>query len=67
MAAVFEVDVEEIKEDCSPETIENWDSLRQMQLVVALEKEMNIEFEDEEIEKLENFQSILQILSTKVS
>ena len=58
MAAVFEMPVEEISENSSPHEIEAWDSLKHMNLVLALEDEFNILFEDHEVQSLVSFKII---------
>ena len=40
-------DAEEINEESSPDTIESWDSLRHMNIVIALEEEFNVQFDTE--------------------
>ncbi len=51
-ADVFGVPVETILPESSPETIETWDSLQHLTLVLALEQEFQVQFEPEEIETL---------------
>jgi len=58
MSDVFDIDIESINNDSSPDNIENWDSLKHMNLIVALEEDFNIEFDDKDIENLLNFQLI---------
>jgi len=58
MAAVFETDANSISEDASPDTIEIWDSLHHMNLVVALEEEFGVIFDDEQIGNLLNYKLI---------
>jgi acyl carrier protein len=58
MSDVFNVDVGSINNDSSPDNIENWDSLKHMNLIVALEEHFDIEFDDDDIENLLNFQLI---------
>ena len=41
MSAVFEIPIESINQKSSPETIESWDSLKHMNLIVAIEEEFN--------------------------
>ena len=65
MAAVFEVPVDEITDESSPDNIESWDSLKHMNLVLALEEEFNIGFEDDEIVEMMNYALIRLILSKK--
>jgi acyl carrier protein len=62
MSSVFHVPVEKIKDDASPDTIESWDSLKHMNLIVALEEEFRTEFNDNEILEMMNYQFILHIL-----
>ena len=63
MTSVFGIDLSEINHDSSPDSIENWDSLSHMNLVVSLEEKFNIEFEVEEISKMMNLKSIMLIVS----
>ena len=69
MSSVFDVRVELINDDASPETIENWDSLRHMNLVTVLEEEFDIRFNDEQITEMMNLDLIIytvnEILGTK--
>lgn len=52
MSAVFGIKSEDISNEASTETVENWDSLNHMNLIVALEEEFSIRFSDDEIIKL---------------
>lgn len=65
MSIVFGIDSSEINNETSPDSIDKWDSLSHMNLIVALEEEFNIEFEVEEISELMNIKSILEIISKK--
>lgn len=58
MAAVFEMPVEMITENSSTDNIEVWDSLRQMNLILALEEEFGITLPDEEVGNLVNFKIV---------
>ena len=55
MAAVFGISIEDINEESSPDSIDNWDSLNLMNLAVSLEEEFDIEFDDDEIAEMLNF------------
>lgn len=59
MSLVFEVPIEEINENASPDIIKSWDSLKHMNLVIALEEEFDCEFTDSEAVELLNFKLIL--------
>jgi acyl carrier protein len=63
MATVFEIEVDSITDDASPDTIEIWDSLHHMNLVVALEEEFGVAFDDEQIGELLNFKLIKLAIS----
>jgi acyl carrier protein len=58
MASVFDISKEDVKDDTSPDTIELWDSLKHMNLIVALEEEFEIEFSDDDISNIMNYQLI---------
>jgi acyl carrier protein len=62
MAAVFEIPVEMITDDSSTDNIEVWDSLRHMNLILALEEEFGITLPDEEVGNLVNFKIISLIV-----
>ena len=58
MSQVLGVDPGNIVADSSPATIERWDSLKHMQLIMALEDELGIQFPDEAIPELLSFEAI---------
>ena len=63
MSAVFEISIDQISEDSSPDTIESWDSLKHMNLVIALEEEFDCQFSDSEILDLLSYKLIMTILN----
>tara|TARA_B100000315_G_C14105464_1_gene375738 strand:- start:62 stop:304 length:243 start_codon:yes stop_codon:yes gene_type:complete len=63
MSAVFEIPEGIIQDDSSPDTIESWDSLKHMNLIIALEEEFDYKFSDSETIELLNFKLISTILS----
>ena len=67
LASVLNVDVGEITEDTSQDTLDVWDSLKQMDLVVALEDEFKMSFSQEQIIEMMTFSVVLQIVSEAVS
>ncbi|MDT0685259.1 phosphopantetheine-binding protein [Autumnicola psychrophila] len=58
MSLVFEVPTTEITDDTNPDDLDNWDSIGTINLITALEDEFDIEFEEEEILEMLNFQLI---------
>ena len=65
MSAVFNIPEKQIKYDSSPDTIESWDSLKHMNLIVALEQEFKVELTDDEILDMMNYKSIESIIIRK--
>lgn len=55
---VLGVPAASIGDDASPKTIESWDSLRQMSLIVALEAEFDLLFDDAVVTSLQSFGAI---------
>ena len=66
MASVFEVSEKEINEETSPDSLDNWDSMRQLNLVSALEEEFDVEFDDEEISEMLSYKLVRLILNDKL-
>jgi acyl carrier protein len=63
MAATFGVDSHSIDDEASPGNVEAWDSLRHMNLVLALEDEFGVRFPEEQIDQLISFRLIHLTLS----
>lgn len=62
MSFVFEVPVSELNEESSQDTIESWDSVKHLNLIVALEEEFGIEIPIEEVGNLISFKLIRLIV-----
>jgi acyl carrier protein len=52
MSAILGIDASGIASDASSATIAEWDSVRHLQLMLALEEEFNIELETDELVSL---------------
>lgn len=66
MALVFDVEQNAINDDTSPDDLDNWDSIGTINLITALEDEFDIEFEDEDILEMLNFQLIKITIEEKI-
>ena len=62
MASVLEVDVSQISDDSSMDTISTWDSLRQMNLVLALEESFSVSIPDEDAANATSYKLIIMVL-----
>lgn len=64
-ADIFQVAARRITQESSPDTIESWDSLQHLNLILALEQSFSLEFQPEEIERMTSIGAILAILEEK--
>ncbi len=63
MRKVFEQ--KEIKDNVTQLNNENWDSLRHLNLIVAIEEEFEISLEPDEIEVMTSLAKIVEIVDSK--
>jgi acyl carrier protein len=63
LASVLEVPVEEIPEDASTDTIEAWDSLAHMNLILAVEDAFGVTIPDEEAADLTSIPLLRLVVS----
>jgi len=63
LSQIMGIPVQDIREDSSPDTIAEWDSLKHMRLVLALEEEFSVRFSDETIVGMLNVSDILKAVS----
>jgi acyl carrier protein len=66
MASVFEIKITEILDNASSSSIDNWDSLRHINLIVSLEEEFDVEFDEEEIIELMDLKSIIEKIESMI-
>lgn len=62
---IFDDDELIIREDMSANDIEDWDSLAQINLIIAIEKEFKVKFKLDEVSNLKNIGEMLELLSKK--
>tara|TARA_B100001750_G_C15421225_1_gene553044 strand:+ start:218 stop:469 length:252 start_codon:yes stop_codon:yes gene_type:complete len=65
IAEVFEMTPSEINLAMSPKDIKNWDSLAQLNLITAIEKEFSIVFEVDEIFSIYTIGDIFSLLKKR--
>ena len=66
MGSVLGVAPEAIDESSSPDSIESWDSLQQLNLILALEEEFGVVIPDEEAADLTSFPLIRLVLEEQL-
>ena len=62
---IFGVPAQEITESSSPETIESWDSVQHLNLVLAMEEQFGVQFDPEEMDQMKNMGEIAGLLDKK--
>lgn len=55
-----------LDEACSQQNCKAWDSMNQLNLVVELEMEFGISLEPEEIGRMVDYKSVLEIVNSKL-
>lgn len=65
-ADVFDDDTIELTDDTTADDIEDWDSLEQINLVVAIEKEFSIKFNMGEVSKMKNVGEMVDIILERI-
>jgi acyl carrier protein len=64
---LLDIPVQQVLPTSSPDTIENWDSLHHLNLVLGLEGAFDVQFSPEEIAKMQSVESIALLVQNKLS
>jgi acyl carrier protein len=64
--SLFDIPAAELTSESSSETVAAWDSLQQLNLVLAVEQEFDVRLDPEEIEKMESIAGIVRVLDEKL-
>jgi len=59
---IFGVPADKIGAESSPETIENWDSMQHLNLVLAIEEKFGVQLEPEDIEQMKNIGAVAALV-----
>ena len=62
MTSVFDTSLDKKQDDISTETVESWDSLKHMNLIIALEEEFEIQFTDNQIFEMVSYTKIKSVI-----
>ena len=62
ISSVFKVDISSINNGTSPDSIESWDSLNHLNLVLALEEAFQVTFTEEQTVEILNYELIVETL-----
>ncbi len=67
IASVLNVDMAAVDRGSSADTIAGWDSLRHVQLVLALEESFGIQFEVEDIESMSTVGAVVDAVQRRLA
>ena len=59
---IFGIPADKITPESSPETIENWDSMQHLNLVLAIEEKFGVQREPEDIEQMKNIGAVAALV-----
>jgi len=59
---IFGIPADKITAGSSPETIENWDSMQHLNLVLAIEERFGVQLEPEDIEEMKNIGAVAALV-----
>ncbi len=65
LADVLRIDPKRVDAGLSRDNCPEWDSLKHITLVMALEEEFGVTFEVDEIESMQSFGDVMRILAAK--
>ena len=65
-ADVFQRPLDEVTADASRDTVRGWDSLAQVNLVLALEQEFHLQFRPEEMMEMLSIELVAMLVEEKV-
>ncbi|MGA3107795.1 MAG: acyl carrier protein [Terriglobales bacterium] len=60
---IFGVPPGQITAESSPETIENWDSMQHLNLVLAIEEKFGVQLEPEDIEQMKSIGDVAALVT----
>jgi len=64
-ADVFDVPLEQVTDRSSPQTIETWESVQHLNLILALEQELQVRIDPEEIAQIETIGDAIRLVKDK--
>ena len=59
---IFGIPADKVTAESSPETIENWDSMQHLNLVLAIEEKFAVQLEPEDIEQMKNIGAVAALV-----
>lgn len=67
LAEQLELNIEDINSELAQSNTPNWDSLRMLMIVSELESTFELEFEPDEMSKMNSYSGILEVLQRRIA
>ena len=66
MSKTFNIDISMLSEKTSKKDLSQWDSMSHLNLIIDLENEFKITFENDEIISIVDFSSLIKVIKHKI-
>lgn len=66
-ADVLNLPVEQVTRQTAPTNVENWDSVLHLNLVLALEAELGVQLEPEEVDKIRSVGDAIDVVAARLN
>ncbi len=66
VADIFEIDLQDLKDDLTSDDIELWDSLNHLRLITAVEEGLGVRFSMGEIESIDSIGALRRLVAERV-
>ena len=64
---VLEMDAEAVTPDLCAKTCPDWDSVRHISIIMMIEEQFDVTFEDEDFSKMTDFGALCALVESKIS
>jgi acyl carrier protein len=64
-ADLFNLPVDQVTDSLSPRTLADWDSMQHLNLVLAIEARLGVQFDPSEIEQMQTVGEVIRITTRK--
>jgi acyl carrier protein len=65
-ADVFNLPLEKVTRETSPDSVGNWDSVQQLNFILALEAAVGVQLEPQDVEEMRSVGAAMDIVSKKI-
>lgn len=64
-ADIFNLPIDQVTESLSPHTLADWDSVQHLNLVLAIEAQLGVQFDPSEIEQMQTMGDVIRIATQR--